>query len=183
MKKTSSIFLLTTLLVTLFCNVLGYRMLFAFDQEQEWITAMQKIPDSDFKIIQLNATLYSFREDTDFEYINENITINHKLYHIFKKRIKDNVLNLYYLPNTKSSLSSKKIENIVDNQLFNSSKENKNGSKKITKTFSIDFIIENQEKAAQPIIANHKLKPIKSFSDIGLNIGHTNLLYSPPDLV
>jgi hypothetical protein len=32
-----------------------------------------------------NASLYSFVPDTEFEYVNENVVIDNKSYHIFKE--------------------------------------------------------------------------------------------------
>jgi hypothetical protein len=55
--------------------------MFSYQKEQAWVSAM-KNPDSEFKV-NPNATLYSFIEDTDFEYVNENV-IENKSYHIFK---------------------------------------------------------------------------------------------------
>lgn len=181
MKKIASILLFTTLLVTLIYNALAYRMLFAFDQEQEWVTAMKKIPNPEFKVIQMNASLYTFAEDTELEYVNENITLNNKSYHIFKKQIKNNIINLYYLPNVNSSLSTEEIENIIDSQLFNSSNENKGASKKIVKTFAIDYFIQYPEFIAISNTTDFKLIPITSFLNEKLDTGHIASFYSPPD--
>jgi hypothetical protein len=35
-----------------------------------------------------NASLYSFVPDTEFEYVNENVVIDNKSYHIFKREFK-----------------------------------------------------------------------------------------------
>jgi hypothetical protein len=183
MKKIASILLFSTLLVTLFYNALGYRMLFAFDQEQEWVTAMKKIPDPEFKIIRLNASLYSFIEDTELEYVNENITINNKSYHIFKKQIKDNIINLYYLPSINSSLSTQEIENIVNIQLFNGLNDNKGDSKKIIKTFTLDYFIQYPESIAISNATDFKSIPLISFSEEKLHAGFVPSFYSPPDFV
>lgn len=183
MKKIAYILLFSTLLVTLFYNALGYRMLFAFDQEQEWVTAMKKIPDPEFKVIHLNASLYTFADDTELEYVNENISINNKNYHIFKKQIKDNILNLYYLPNVNSSLSTQEIENIVDNQLFGGSNENKGSSKKIVKSFTVDYFIQYPESITITNTTDFKSIPLISFSKEKLHAGFIPSFYSPPDLV
>jgi len=63
MKRIASLFLL----VTLFYNALGYYLMFAQYDEQAWVSAIEKTPESEFQVIELNATLYSFIEDTDFE--------------------------------------------------------------------------------------------------------------------
>ncbi|HEX9151332.1 MAG TPA: hypothetical protein VF842_04575, partial [Flavobacterium sp.] len=115
MKRIASLFLL----VTLFYNALGYYLMFAYQQERAWVTTMEKASSSELHVIKLNATLYSFIEDTDFEYVNENVIINNKSYHIFKKRIQNNILSLYYLRNTHQDAIGKDLKDIVDNQLFN----------------------------------------------------------------
>jgi hypothetical protein len=183
MKKIASILLFSTLLVTLSYNALGYRMLFAFDQEQEWVTAMKKIPDPEFKVIRMNASLYAFADDTELEYVNENIMINNKSYHIFKKQIKDNILNLYYLPSINTSLSTQEIENIVNGQLFNGFNDNKGDSKKIVKTFTLDYFIQYPESIAISNTENLKTIPLISFSKEKLHAGFVPSFYSPPDFV
>lgn len=183
MKKIAYISLFCTLLASLFYNALGYRMLFAFEQEQEWVTAMKKIPDPEFKVIRMNASLYTFADDTELEYVNENIVINNKSYHIFKKQIKDNILNLYYLPNVNSSLSTQEIENIVDMQLFNSSNENKGSSKKIVKTFTVDYFIQYPESITIINTTDFESISLISFLNEKLHAGFTPSFYSPPDFV
>jgi hypothetical protein len=183
MKKIAYILLFSTLVASLFYNALGYRMLFSFEQEQEWVTAMKKIPDPEFKVIHLNASLYTFADDTELEYVNENITINNKKYHIFKKQIKDNILNLYYLPNVNSSLSTQEIENIIDNQLFGGSFENKDSSKKIIKTFTVDYFIQHPECITIINTIDFETIPLISFSKEKLHAGFVPSFYSPPDFV
>ena len=87
--------------------------MFAYQEEQAWVKMMANEPDSNYNVIHLNASLYSFIEDTDFEYVNENITIENKSYHIFKKRIKNNILSLYYLRNKHNEVISNEAKNII----------------------------------------------------------------------
>lgn len=183
MKKIAYTLLFSTLLASLFYSALGYRMLFAFDQEQEWVTAMKKIPDPEFKVIRLNASLYAFAEDTELEYVNEDISINNKNYHIFKKQIKDNILNLYYLPNINSSLSTQEIEDIVNNPFFNSYNDNKGSSKKIVKSFAVDYFIQYPEAITITNSADYKSIPLISFTNEKLDTGFVPSFYSPPDFV
>ena len=56
MKRIASLFLL----VTLFYNVMGYYLMFAYQEEQAWVSAMEKRQDSEFQVIQLNATSVSY---------------------------------------------------------------------------------------------------------------------------
>lgn len=183
MKKIASILLFSILFVTLSYNILGYRMLCSFEQEQEWVTAMKKIPDTEFKVINLNASLYSFIEDTDIEFVNENIVINNKTYHIFKKRIQNNLLKLYYLPNINSDLSAQEIDHLIAGQLFNFSNDNKDSSKKITKLFVIDYFIEYPQVISLMNIKQIQTISLNSCPNNNILSGYFSAFYSPPDLV
>jgi hypothetical protein len=178
MKQIASLFLI----VTLFYNVLGYYLMFAQQEEQAWVASMEKNEASEFKVIHLNASLYSFIEDRDFEYVNENVTIHNKTYHVFKKRIQNNILSLYYLPNLHQEAIGKDIKDIVENQLFNGSSSKESPVKKLMKSFlqdyipnhtvCVDFYPETDMLSIEPIITPNQ----------ALNSGHVALSYSPPDI-
>lgn len=177
MKRIASLFLV----VTLFYNVMGYYLMFAYQEEQAWVSSMEKRHDSEFQIIKLNATLYSFIEDTDFEYVNEDVVINNKSYHIFKKRIQNNILSLYYLRNSHQDAISRDLKDIVDNQLFNGSSSKESPVKKLLKSFLKDYVSNtavcfafSPEKEAEVVAINEN--PIAS-----LRSGHRALSYTPPD--
>ncbi|MFV8325690.1 hypothetical protein [Flavobacterium sp. ZS1P14] len=178
MKRIASLFLL----VTLFYNVLGYYLMFAYQQEQAWISSMEKASSSELHVIKLNATLYSFIEDTDFEYVNENVVINNKSYHIFKKRIQNNILSLYYLRNTHQDAISKDLKDIVDNQLFNGTSSKDAPVKKLMKSFLQDFIPNNTVAVDfSPKTAARSIERIIT-PNRALDSGHISLSYSPPDM-
>ncbi|MFV8268898.1 hypothetical protein ACNQGP_03050 [Flavobacterium sp. GT2N3] len=179
MKRIASLFLL----VTLFYNVMGYYLMFAYQEEQAWVSSMEKRQDSEFQIIQLNATLYSFIEDTDFEYVNEDVVINNKSYHIFKKRIQNNILSLYYLRNSHQDAISQDLKDIVDNQLFNGSSSKESPVKKLLKSFLKDYVANtaicmsfSTEKETELVAFNKNPKE-------SLRSGHFILPYTPPDFV
>lgn len=179
MKRIASLFLI----VTLFYNVMGYYLMFAYQEEQAWVSSMEKRHDSEFQVIKLNATLYSFIEDTDFEYVNEDVVINNKNYHIFKKRIQNNILSLYYLRNSHQDAISQDLKDIVDNQLFNGSSSKESPIKKLLKSFLKDYVPNtavcftfSPEKEAEVVVFNEN--PTAS-----LHSGHLALSYTPPDFV
>ena len=179
MKRIASLFLLATL----FYNVLGYYTMFAYQKEQTWVSSMEKIPSSEFQILRLNASVYSFVEDTDFEYVNENVIIKNKSYHIFKKRIQNNILNLYYLRNSHQDAISQDLKDIVDNQLFNGSSSKESPVKKLLKSFLKDYITNttvcftfSPEKETEVIAINKN-------ATASLHSGHLSLSYTPPDSV
>lgn len=178
MKRIASLFLL----VTLFYNVLGYYLMFAYQQEQAWVSSMEKAPGSEMHVIKLNATLYSFIEDTDFEYVNEDVVINNKSYHIFKKRIQNNILSLYYLHNSHQDAIGKDLKDIVDNQLFNGSSSKETPVKKLMKSFLQDYIPNNTvavDFSVKKVISSI----VPAFTpNLALNSGYFSLSYSPPDI-
>jgi hypothetical protein len=179
MKRIASLFLLATL----FYNVLGYYTMFAYQKEQTWVSSMEKIPSSEFQVLRLNASVYSFIEDTDFEYVNENVIINNKSYHIFKKRIQNNILSLYYLRNSYGDVIGKDLNEIVDNQLFNSTPSKESPVKKLLKSslpdyipnsaICIDFLAKTDLNSIEPIFTPNQ----------ALDSGYISLSYSPPDFV
>ena len=63
-------------------------MLFHQKEEHQWVSSMQEKATTEYQVLEVNASIYSFVQDTDFEYVNQNIEINNTYYHIFKKRIK-----------------------------------------------------------------------------------------------
>ena len=179
MKRIASLFLL----VTLFYNVLGYYLMFAQQQEHAWVASMEKNDTSKFKVIHLNASLYSFIEDTDFEYVNENVIVNNKTYHVFKKRIQNNILSLYYLPNSHQDEVGKKLNDIVDNQLFNNSTSKDTPVKKLLKSFIKDYVANDAtivyfspKKLIETIAYNTTTKE-------AIHAGYHSLSYSPPDFI
>jgi hypothetical protein len=115
MKRKASTLLLLILTSIFLYNVVGLHLLFTLEKEHSWVVAMQNIPDSEFKVIKINATLYSFTEDTEMEYVNENMIINNKVYHIFKRKIQDNIISLYYLPNKQQSTTDINLKKLVGN--------------------------------------------------------------------
>ena len=177
MKRIATLFLLATL----FYNVLGYYAMFAYQKEQTWVSSMEKIPSSELQVIQLNASLYSFIEDTDFEYVNENVIIKNKSYHIFKKRIQNNILSLYYLPNSYGDVIGKDLNEIVDNQLFNSAPSKEAPAKKLLKSFLPDYI-PNSTTCVE-FSLNTDLNSIALIipQNKALDSGYLSSSYTPPD--
>jgi hypothetical protein len=179
MKRIASLFLL----VSLFYNVLGYYLMFVYQEEQAWVSDIEKKTDLEFQVIELNASLYSFVEDTDFEYVNENVIIENKSYHIFKKRIQNNILSLYYLRNSYGDVIGKNLNDIVDNQLFNSIPSKDSPVKKLLKSFLKDYL-SNTALALDYCpnldldLCQHTTAP-----NLAINAGYLHLLYAPPKFI
>jgi hypothetical protein len=161
----------------------GYYLIYTFEKEHSWVTAMQNIPDSEFKVIKLNATLYSFTEDTEMEYVNENIFINSKVYHIFKRKIQDNIISLYYLPNKQESTTDINLKKLVDNDTFENAPLSKKPMDKLFKSVIKNYIQHNSN--AYNFLDESKKYTLKfDFHPQGiLHSGYLSRADSPPDLV
>ena len=164
----------------LFYNVIGYYLMYAFEKEQTWVHAKQNIPESEFRVIRLNASLYSFTEDTEMEYINENITIKNVTYHIFKKKTENNIINLYYLINNNQDSSTLKLEKIADSQIFNGTSSNKNPLKKIIKSGFEKYVFEKYSFDKSIVDFESKKIIIQSIFKQELHSGYLTLSYTPP---
>jgi hypothetical protein len=163
--------------------MIGYYLMFAYKEQQAWVARMEKTSHTDFRVMRMNASLYSFADDTEFEEVNEDVIINNKSYHIFKKQVKDNVLSLYYLPNSNENTVSKDLNDIVDSQLFNSGNSKESPVKKLLKSFIKDYIdnpeisipLQTEKLASTSLITTNVVNFTES--------GHLSLPYSPPDFI
>ncbi|TRX24041.1 hypothetical protein FNW25_09270 [Flavobacterium franklandianum] len=183
MRKKVSTLLLLIITTTFLYNVVGFHLLFTLQKEHSWVVAMQNIPDSEFKVIKLNATLYTFTEDTEMEYVNENMTINNKVYHIFKRKIQDNIISLYYLPNKQQSTTDVNLKKIVDNDELDNAPLSKKPMEKLLKSVIKDYFPHSSN--AFVFVYKSKECPLKfDFHPQGiLHSGYLSLADSPPDLV
>jgi len=179
MKRIASLFLIATL----FYNVLGYYLLFHQQEEQNWVETMKEKTTSEYKVLQLNASIYTFTEDTDFEYVNENVEINNKFYHVFKKRIQNNILYLYYLPNSHQDQISSVLTKIVDQQLFDHSPSKESPTKKLFKTFLTDYVVTKPIIVQTPCFQFLNTCAHPQTHNSKLLCGHYNVPFSPPDFV
>lgn len=182
MKKKAILLLTLMLTITLFYNVIGYYLMYAFEKEQTWVHAKQDIPESEFRVIRLNASLYSFTEDTEMEYVNENITIKNVTYHIFKKKIENNILNLYYLRNSNQDSATVKLEKIADSQIFNGTSSNKNPLKKIVKSGFEKYVFEMYSFEKSILDFDFEKLRIQSILTQELHSGYLTISYTPPEI-
>lgn len=163
--------------------MIGYYLMFAYKEQQAWVARMEKTSHTDFRVMRLNASLYSFADDTEFEEVNEDVIINNKSYHIFKKQVKDNVLSLYYLPNSNENTVSKDLNDIVDSQLFNSGNSKESPVKKLLKSFIKDYI-DNPEVGIPTQTENLASTSLITTTVVNFTeSGHLSLPYSPPDFI
>ena len=179
MKKIAILFLV----VTLFYNMIGYYVMFAYKDQQAWVARMENTSSSDFRVIRLNASLYSFADDTELQDVNEDVIINHKSYHIFKKQIKDNILSLYYLPNTNENTISKDLNDLVNSQLFDNDNSKESPTKKLLKSFIKDYLDNPEIGIPLPTRAVVSTDLFYTNDIEFTNPGHLSLPYSPPDYI
>jgi hypothetical protein len=179
MKKIATLFLV----VTLFYNMIGYYVMFAYKEQQAWVARMENTSSSDFRVIRLNASLYSFADDTELQDVNEDVIINNKSYHIFKKQIKDNILSLYYLPNANENTISKDLNDLVNSQLFNNDNSKESPTKKLLKSFIKDYIDNPEVSIPMPTQAVVSTELFYTNDAEFTNAGHLSLPYSPPDCI
>ncbi len=140
MKRLSAILLLALLLY----NAFGYYALFAYEHKQAALRNVLNLPDSAFEVVKIKAAIYASVENTDYEYVNEDLTIEDKTYHIVKKRIQNDTLFVYYLRNFKQEELRKNLNEILESQLVNDNTEEGNDPiKQLLKTFLKDYIPNN----------------------------------------
>jgi len=180
MKKIASLFLI----VTLFYNVLGFYITFAEQKEQMWVNAMEKNENQNFEIIEVKITPYAYVVDSGIEEANEDVVIKNKTYHVFKKRIQNNVLKLYCLKNSRNQVLSKDLKKMVDNQLFDTGSNKENSNKKLMKSFIQDYI---SSAVAYDVLAAKLVFPViiyTSYNPKGdLLSGYFTTNDPPPDRV
>lgn len=180
MKKTASLLLIMTLFTTLFYNAVEYYMIVKYEKEQSWIQSMQNTPDSEFKVIQLNATLYTFIEDSEIEQVNENVVIDNKIYHVFKKSIKDNVLNLYYLGQENQNAIAINLKSLIGSE---SDSNSKSPIEKLIKNFNKDYVSNEHKTFVYNFLTPSKTTSVFENQNPKQLSGFCKVAYSPPKLV
>jgi len=156
---------------------------FADQREQTWVSAMEKVDDSKFQIIKMDINPYAYIVDSGFEEVNEDLIINHTVYHVFKSRIQNNVLNLYCLKKTQQTVVNKNLRELVDNQLADANSNKENPTKKLLKSFVKDYIPNDVAvyELNSKIIFGRILFSVFLRND--LSDGFYNSHYPPPNMV
>jgi hypothetical protein len=131
LKRLVSILLLALLLY----NAFGYYLLFAYEREQQRVVVLQDMPESAFQVLKFNVAVYTSVANTPFEYVNEDLTVENKTYHIVKKRIQNDTLNLCYLHNFRQDELRKNLNDIVESQTLNNTNTKETPVKQLLKSF------------------------------------------------
>jgi hypothetical protein len=136
-KKIASILLLALLLY----NAFGYYLLFAYERGQVNGVAVHNLPESAFNVLKLNVALYTSKENTDFEYINDELEVQGKNYHIVKQRIHNDSLEMYYLRDFRKDELRQNLNEIVESQTFNNNSSSKETPiKQLLKSFLKEYV-------------------------------------------
>jgi hypothetical protein len=117
------------------------------------------------------------------EYVNENMNINNKVFHIFKRKIQDNVISLYYLPNKQQTTTDINLKKLVDNDAPDNAPLGKKPMEKLFKLVIKDYT--QQSANAFVFVYKSKESPLKYdfYSQGILHSGYLSRADSPPDLV
>jgi hypothetical protein len=152
-------------------------------QEQSWVNTIENTVDSKFEIFEIKINPYAYVVDSGFEEVNEDITINNIVYHVFKNRIQNNVLKLYCIKNTHKETLNKGLKKLVESELFDANTNKENPTKKILKSFITDYI----DNPTIDVLLNSKIVysavSITSVPKSNLLSGYFNINYPPPDMV
>ncbi len=176
-RPFASIFLLVLLLY----NAFGYYALLAYEMNRSRQIQLMELPEDAFTVIKIPVALYLHAEDTDFEYLNENISHNGKTYNLIKKRIQNDTLQLYTLRNQRHEQVVSQFKNYVQSHLaMEKSIPQNNASKQILQSFLKDYIAENiyilVVKPSQNMTNRHRIAVTPSDR---LTFAH-RFIYSPP---
>jgi hypothetical protein len=136
MKQILSISLLACLLF----NAFGYYILYGYEQQNARIDYLQDLPESAFQKMSFKLVDYTTVHNTDYEYVDNELILEGKTYHIIKKRILNDTLHLYYLPNTRQDQLRQNFSDVVEAQTVTKQSNNTTPLKQLLKNFLKDYI-------------------------------------------
>lgn len=136
MKRLTAILLLALLLY----NAFGYYLLFAYESKVEVSSFIKNMSEKDFNVLKFNLAIYTSIADREVEYVNEEMIVGNKTYHIVKKFIKNDTLNVFYLRNHKQDELRENLHDIIESQSFSKQSSTDTPIKKIVKSFLKDYM-------------------------------------------
>lgn len=138
MKRLIAISLLGLLLY----NSFGYYLLFAYQRQEAREMALINMPESLFDVVKVKVALYTSVADTDFEQVNEEMTVGDRTYQIVKKRIKNDTAELYYFRDFHQEALRKTLNDIVLSQTQDDQPGHNQPLKHLLKSFIKDYIYD-----------------------------------------
>lgn len=175
MKQLAAILFLALLLY----NAFGYYIVFAYEREQARIVSLQDLPESAFEVLKFNLAIYTSVENTDFQYVNDEVTANGKTYQIIKKRIQNDSLEVYYLHNFRQDKLHQNLNDIVDAQSICKQSKKNRPFKRFLSNFLKDYLPYNSNISIEGIATSRKrslVRPRSSDNLLPIYLEH----YSPP---
>lgn len=180
MKKIGLILLLPLLLYSAF----GYYILFAYLHQNARIDYLEHLPDEAYQVLSYKLSDYTIRiHDTDFDWVDTELTLEGKSYHIIKKRITDNTLQLYYLPNHKQDDLRQTLNNIVDSQTLSKSSSSDSPIKTFLKIFLKDYIANDVSFISLNNTPTFILNIKGNTTDKGIISPYISLQFPPPKMI
>jgi hypothetical protein len=128
------------LLALLLYNAFGYYLLFAYEREQNQGVSVYDLPESAFSVLKFNVAIYTSKENTDFEYINNEVEYQGKNYHFVKQRIHNDSLEMYYLRDFRKDELRQNLNEIVESQTFNNTSSRETPIKQLLKSFLKEYV-------------------------------------------
>lgn len=121
-------------------NAFGYYVLFAYEREQARVMTLQDLPESAFQVLKFNLAIYTSVQNTEFEYVNDELVVEGKTYNIVKKRVYNDSLQLFYLRNFRQDQLRENLNEIVSNQTLGNHSTEHMPVKQLLKSFIKDYI-------------------------------------------
>ena len=171
----------TAFLFLLLFNAFGYYVLLSYQQIQAHEIAIDKVPDSSFKVIKILVSAYAHIEDRDFEYVDGSFFYEGKAYNFVKKRIKNDSLELYCLNNTRQDQLTAQLHNYLKQNVLNSKESDNRTTKQILQSFLKEYIIEPTYTISNLFIDTKKAESIAVFDD-KLPIMYIRPPFPPPNI-
>lgn len=171
----------TTFLFLLLFNAFGYYLLLSYQQIQAHEIAIDKVPNSSFKVIKMLVSAYADIEDRDFEYVDGSFFYEGKAYNFVKKRIKNDSLELYCLNNTRQDQLTAQLHDYLKQNVLNTKDSDNQTVKQILKQFLKKYIVESIYSIAFLSIDTKKAGIIAIFDD-KLPVMYIRPPFPPPNI-
>lgn len=156
-------------------------MLLSYQQIQAHEIAIDKVPNSSFKVIKMLVSAYAHIEDRDFEYVDGSFFYEGKAYNFVKKRIKNDSLELYCLNNTRQDQLTAQLHNYLNQNVLNSKESDNRTTKQLLQSFLKEYIVEPTYTIQILFIGTHEAESIAVFDD-KLPVMYIRPPFPPPNI-
>jgi hypothetical protein len=133
-----------SLLALLLYNAFGYQLLYLYEWERLRLDSLESIPESAMQVVKLNVSVYTPASDTEFEYVDKEMTIESKVYHIVKQRVKNDSLHLYYIRNVRREELQASVHQMLRSQLCADAPSPEAPVKNLIQSFLKDYVLHDR---------------------------------------